>query len=85
MHKPFAVACILAYNEEKTIAGLVLQAQRYVNREVYAGKVAQMLGIPRAAFYQLLAEKRVPLPEKLNRSVLKELVCLERKFMSVEC
>ena len=45
----------------------------YVEGEISAGKAAEMLGIPRAAFYQLLAEKRVPLPEKLNRSILREL------------
>jgi hypothetical protein len=38
-----------------------------------------MLGIPCAAFYQLLAEKRVPLPEKLNQSILKELKKLKTK------
>ena len=30
--KPFVVAAIPAYNEEKTIARVVLQAQRYVSR-----------------------------------------------------
>lgn len=47
--------------------------EMYAKGEVSAGKAAEMLGIPRAAFYELLAEKRVPLPEKLNRSILKEL------------
>jgi len=32
--KPFVVACIPAFNEEKTIAKVVLQAQRFVNRVV---------------------------------------------------
>lgn len=45
----------------------------YAEGEISAGKAAEMLGIPRAAFYELLAEKKVPLPEKLNRSILKEL------------
>ena len=45
----------------------------YAEGEISAGKAAEMLGIPRAAFYQLLADKRVSLPEKLNRSILKEL------------
>jgi len=45
----------------------------YAEGEISAGKAAEMLGIPRAAFYQLLADKRVLLPEKLNRSILKEL------------
>lgn len=47
--------------------------EMYTKGEISAGKAAEMLGIPRAAFYQLLAEKRVPLPEKLNQSILKEL------------
>ena len=47
--------------------------EMYTNGEISAGKAAEMLGIPRAAFYQLLSEKRVPLPEKLNQSILKEL------------
>jgi predicted HTH domain antitoxin len=45
----------------------------YSEGEVSAGRAAEMLGIPRAAFYELLAEKRVPLPEKLNQSLLEEL------------
>lgn len=49
----------------------------YVEGEISAGKAAEMLGIPRAAFYQLLAEKRVPLPEKLNRSILREFKKLD--------
>ena len=32
--KPFVVACIPAFNEEKTIAKVILQAQRFVNRVV---------------------------------------------------
>jgi predicted HTH domain antitoxin len=51
----------------------------YAEGEISAGKAAEMLGIPRAAFYELLAEKRVPLPEKLNQSILKELKKLETK------
>jgi len=46
--------------------------EMYTRGEVSAGKAAEMLGIPRAAFYELLAEKRI-LPEKLNQSILKEL------------
>jgi len=53
--------------------------EMYAEGEISAGKAAEMLGIPRAAFYQLLAEKRVPLPEKLNQSILKELKKLETK------
>jgi len=47
--------------------------EMYMTGEMSAGKAAEMLGIPRAAFYELLAEKRIPLPEKLNQSILKEL------------
>lgn len=47
--------------------------EMYTKGETSAGKAAEMLGIPRAAFYELLAEKRIPLPEKLNQSILKEL------------
>ena len=53
--------------------------QMYAEGEISAGKAAEMLGIPRAAFYQLLSEKRVPLPEKLNQSILKELKKLKTK------
>jgi len=53
--------------------------EMYAKGEVSAGKAAEMLGIPRAAFCELLAEKGIPLPEKLNRSVLKELKNLETK------
>ncbi|MBC7090502.1 MAG: UPF0175 family protein [Nitrososphaeria archaeon] len=47
--------------------------EMYANGEISAGKAAEMLGIPRATFYQILAEKKTPLPEKLNQSILKEL------------
>lgn len=40
--------------------------EMYSGGEISAGKAAEMLGISRAAFYQLLSEKRVSLPEKLN-------------------
>jgi len=53
--------------------------EMYAEGEISAGKAAEMLGIPRAALYQLLAEKRIPLPEKLNQSILKELKKLETK------
>lgn len=51
----------------------------YAEGEISAGKAAEMLEIPRAAFYQLLSEKRVPLLEKLNQSILKELKKLKTK------
>ena len=47
--------------------------EMYVDGEVSAGRAAEMLGVPRAAFYAILAEGRRPLPEKLNQSILKEL------------
>lgn len=45
----------------------------YVDGEVSAGRAAEMLGVPRATFYAILAEGGRPLPEKLNQSILKEL------------
>lgn len=45
----------------------------YAKGELDAGRAAQMLGIPRAAFYNLLAETNIPLPQKLNDSIRKEL------------
>ena len=56
--------------------------EMYAKGEISAGKAAEMLGIPRAAFYQLLSEKRLPLPEKLNQSILKELKKLKTKSKS---
>ena len=56
--------------------------EMYAKGELSAGKAAEMLGIPRAAFYQLLSENRVPLPEKLNQSILKELKKLKTKSKS---
>lgn len=53
--------------------------EMYTKGETSAGKAAEMLGIPRATFYQLIAEKKVPLPEKLNQSILKELRDLRTK------
>ena len=32
--KPFVVACVPAFNEEGSIAGVVVQARRYVDRVV---------------------------------------------------
>jgi len=45
----------------------------YAEGELSAGKASQMLGIPRAAFYSLLAETDTPLPEKLNQSIKREI------------
>jgi predicted HTH domain antitoxin len=51
----------------------------YAEGEVSAGRAAEMLGISRAALYQLLAEKKIPLPEKINESILKELKKMENR------
>jgi len=48
----------------------------YASGEISAGKASEMLGIPRAAFYQLLAEKHTPLPKKLEESIKQELKSL---------
>ena len=45
----------------------------YASGEISAGKASEMLGLPRAAFYQLLAEKNTPLPKKLEKSIKREL------------
>jgi len=45
----------------------------YSKGELTASRASQMLGIPRAAFYSLLAETDTPLPQKLNNSIRKEL------------
>jgi len=34
MSKPFVVACIPAFNEERAIGGVVVRAMRYVDRVV---------------------------------------------------
>ncbi len=41
----------------------------YAKGELSASRASQMLGIPRTAFYSLLAETNTPLPEKLNQSI----------------
>jgi len=48
----------------------------YSSGELSAGRAAEMLGLPRAAFYQLLAERDVPLPAKLDGSIQRELKSL---------
>jgi len=53
--------------------------EMYAGGEVSAGKAAEMLGLPRAAFYELLSEKRIALPEKLSQSILRELRQLRAK------
>jgi len=45
----------------------------YRSGDISAGRASEMLGIPRAAFYQLLAEKEIPLPKKLEESIQREL------------
>ena len=50
--------------------------QMYAEGELSAGRASHMLGIPRAAFYQLLAETKTPLPQGLNESIKKEITDL---------
>jgi len=50
----------------------------YATGEISAGKASEMLGIPRAMFYRLLAEKGIPLPKKLEESIQRELKSLAR-------
>jgi len=45
----------------------------YSMGELSASRASQMLGIPRAAFYSLLAETNTPLPGKLNQSIKREI------------
>ncbi len=47
--------------------------EMYSQGELSASRASQMLGIPRAAFYKILAETKTPLPKKLNESIKKEL------------
>lgn len=47
--------------------------EMYSKGELSAGRAAEMLGIPRAEFYKLLAETKTTLPKKLNESIRKEL------------
>ena len=45
----------------------------YAKGELSASRASQMLGIPRAAFYSFLTETNIPLPEKLNQSIKREI------------
>ena len=45
----------------------------YAAGELSASGASQMLGLPRAAFYELLAETHTPLPEGLNESIREEV------------
>ena len=49
----------------------------YSKGELSAGKAAEMLGISRAEFYEIRNQRKIPLPEKLNESILKELSTFE--------
>ena len=53
--------------------------EMYAKGEVSAGRAAEMLGVPRAAFYELLAQNRTKLPKKLNQSLQRELTELKAK------
>lgn len=48
----------------------------YSKGELSAGRAAEMLGISRAEFYKILGERKIPLPAKLNESILRELNAL---------
>jgi len=50
----------------------------YSKGELSAGRASEMLGISRAEFYEMLSQRRIPLPEKLNESILKELSKLKQ-------
>jgi len=45
----------------------------YSKGELSAGRASEMLGISRAEFYEMLSQRKIPLPDKLNESILKEL------------
>ena len=49
----------------------------YSRVELSAGRAAEMLGICRVEFYDLLKEKKIRLPEKLNESIMRELTQLK--------
>jgi predicted HTH domain antitoxin len=48
----------------------------YLRGELSAGRTSEMLGISRAEFYEVLSQRKMPLPRKLNESILKELKTL---------
>jgi len=45
----------------------------YAAGELSASSASQMLRLPRAVFYELLAETHTPLPERLNESIRAEM------------
>ncbi|MFQ6075699.1 MAG: UPF0175 family protein [Candidatus Bathyarchaeia archaeon] len=45
----------------------------YSDGELSAGRAAEMLVVSRAEFYEILNQRKIPLSEKLNESILKEL------------
>ena len=49
----------------------------YSKGEISAGRATEMLGVSRAEFYEVLSQRKIPLPEKLNKSILKELNTLK--------
>jgi len=52
VNKPFIIACIPAYNEEATIAKVIIQAKKYADKVIvcddgssdYTGEMAERLG-----------------------------------------
>ena len=51
----------------------------YSKGELSAGKASEMLSISRAEFYEVLNQRKIPLPKKLNESILKELNTFRRR------
>lgn len=54
----------------------------YSQGKISGGRAAQILGIPRAALYELLARHKVPAPKCLEKSILEELERLGQKQRS---
>jgi len=45
----------------------------YSKGEISAGRATEMLGISRAEFYEILRQRKIRLPKKLDESILREL------------
>jgi len=50
----------------------------YSEGQLSAGRTAEMLGISKAEFYQILSERKIRLPEELNKSLLRESSSFQR-------
>jgi len=49
----------------------------YSKGELSAGRATEMMGVSRAEFYEILNQRKISLPEKLNKSILRELNTLK--------